>query len=80
MANAKFSLLPPDAKPSVRGDTGIIRVSSRLETIVGHVEEGSLAAQAGIQVGDQIERHQRQETPQRPVFWIWRVARFRRLA
>lgn len=51
----KFLSVRPDAEPSVRGDIGIIRVSSRSETIVSHIEEGSLAAQAGIQVGDQIE-------------------------
>ena len=45
----------PDAEPSVRGDIGIIRVSSRTETVVSHVEEGSLAAQVGIQVGDEVE-------------------------
>lgn len=52
----KILSVTPDAEPSVRGDIGIIRVSSRVGTIVGHVEEGSLAAQVGIQVGDQIER------------------------
>lgn len=51
----KVLVVTPDAEPSVRGDIGIIRVSSQSETIVGHVEAGSLAAQAGIQVGDQIE-------------------------
>ena len=45
----------PDPEPSVRGDIGIIRVSSRTETVISHIEEGSLAAQTGIQVGDQIE-------------------------
>ena len=45
----------PDPEPSVRGDIGIIRVSSRTETVVSYIEEGSLAAQTGIQVGDQIE-------------------------
>ena len=45
----------PDPEPSVRGDIGIIRVSSRTETVVSHIEKGSLAAQTGIQVGDQIE-------------------------
>ena len=48
-------LVKPDAEPSVRGDIGLLSVSSKMETIVGHVREGSLAAQAGIQVGDQIE-------------------------
>ena len=51
----KFLSVIPDAEPSVRGDIGIIRVSSRIEPIISHVEKGSLAAQAGIQVGDQIE-------------------------
>ena len=45
----------PDAIPSVRGDLGEIRVSSGDTTIVSHVEKGSLAAQAGLQVGDIIE-------------------------
>ncbi len=51
----KFLSVKPDAEPSVRGDIGIIRVSSRTETIVSHIEEGSLAAQMGVQIGDQIE-------------------------
>jgi regulator of sigma E protease len=45
----------PDAIPSVRGDIGEIRVSSGSTTIVSHVEEGSLAAQAGLQDGDIVE-------------------------
>ena len=45
----------PDAVPSVRGDIGEIRVSRGDATIVSHIEEGSLAAQAGLQVGDIIE-------------------------
>ena len=45
----------PDAIPSVRGDIGEIRVSSGNTTIVSHVEKGSLAAQAGLRVGDIIE-------------------------
>ncbi|MDE0326460.1 MAG: RIP metalloprotease RseP [Candidatus Poribacteria bacterium] len=48
-------LVKPDAEPSVRGDIGVLSVSSKMETIAGHVREGSLAAEAGIQVGDQIE-------------------------
>ena len=51
----KILTVKPDAEPSVRGDMGILRVSSRSETIVSHIEEGSLAAQTGLQVGDQIE-------------------------
>ena len=45
----------PDAIPTVRGDVGKIGVSSGDETVVDRVGEGSLAAQAGIQVGDIIE-------------------------
>ncbi|MCY3741297.1 MAG: RIP metalloprotease RseP [Candidatus Poribacteria bacterium] len=45
----------PDAIPSVRGDIGEIRVSSGHTTIVSHIEDGSLAAQAGLRVGDVIE-------------------------
>ena len=45
----------PEALPSVRGDMGIIKVSSKNKTVVRRVTEGSLAAQAGIQVGDLIE-------------------------
>ncbi len=45
----------PDPIPSVRGDIGEIRVSSGDATIVSHVKEGSLAENAGIQVGDLIE-------------------------
>ena len=48
-------LVKPDAEPSVRGDIGVLSVSSKMETIAGHVREDSLAAEAGIQVGDQIE-------------------------
>ena len=45
----------PDAIPSVRGDMGEIRVSSGNATTVSYVEEGSLAAQAGLQVEDIVE-------------------------
>ena len=48
-------LVKPDAEPSVRGDIGLLSVSSKMETVVGHVRESSLAAEAGIQVDDQIE-------------------------
>ena len=44
----------PDAIPSVRGDLGEIRVSKGNGTIIYHVEEGSLAEEAGVQVGDSI--------------------------
>ena len=46
----------PNAVPTVRGDIGEIRVSSGSETVVSQVSDGSPAAQAGLQVGDVIER------------------------
>ena len=45
----------PEAVPSVRGDIGIIKVSAKDQTVVRDIAEGSLAAQAGVQVGDLIE-------------------------
>lgn len=45
----------PEAVPSSRGDIGIIKVSAKDKTVVREVANGSLAAQAGIQVGDLIE-------------------------
>ena len=72
----KFLSVRPDAEPSVRGDIGIIRVSSRSETIVSYIEEGSLAAQAGIQVGDQIESINGQRLHNVPYFGygVWHVS------
>ncbi|MDE0686921.1 MAG: site-2 protease family protein [Candidatus Poribacteria bacterium] len=66
----------PDAEPSVRGDIGIIRVSSRSETIISHVEEGSPAAEAGIQVGDQIESINGQKLHNVPYFGygVWHAS------
>ncbi len=45
----------PDAMSSVRGDMGIIKVSAKDKTIVRDIRDGSLAAQAGVQVNDLIE-------------------------
>ena len=72
----KFLSVIPDAEPSVRGDIGIIRVSSRSETVVSHVEEGSLAAQIGIQVGDQIESINGEELHNVPYFGygVWHAS------
>ncbi len=72
----KFLSVRPDAEPSVRGDIGIIRVSSRSDTIVSYIEEGSLAAQAGIQVGDQIESINGQRLHNVPYFGygVWHVS------
>lgn len=66
----------PDAEPSVRGDIGVIRVSSRSETIISHVEDGSPAAEAGIQVGDQIESINGQKLHNVPYFGygVWHAS------
>ncbi len=72
----KFLSVRPDAEPSVRGDIGIIRVSSRSETIVSYIEEGSPAAHAGIQVGDQIESINGKRLHNVPYFGygVWHVS------
>ena len=72
----KFLSVIPDAEPSVRGDIGVIRVSSRTEPIISHVEAGSLAAQAGIQVGDQIESINGKKLHNVPYFGygVWHVS------
>ena len=46
----------PEAEPSgPRGDYGVLQVSNTRDAFVSNVDEGSLAADAGIKVGDQIE-------------------------
>ena len=45
----------PEAVPSTRGDIGIIKVSAKDKTVVRDIADGSLAAQADVQVGDLIE-------------------------
>lgn len=72
----KFLSVIPDAEPSVRGDIGIIRVSSRNEATVSHVEEGSLAAQTGIRVGDHIESINGMKIHNVPYFGygVWHVS------
>ncbi len=46
----------PDAEPGgPRGDQGVLQVSSTSAAFVSNVDEGSLAAESGIKVGDQIE-------------------------
>ena len=72
----KFLSVIPAAEPSVRGDIGVIRVSSRTEPIVSQVEAGSLAAQAGIQVGDQIESINGEKLHNVPYFGygVWHVS------
>lgn len=45
----------PDPISSIRGDMGIIKVSAKNKTVVRNIMDGSLAAQAGVRVGDLIE-------------------------
>ncbi len=45
----------PEAVSSVRGDMGVIKVSAKDQSVVRHIKDGSLAAQAGVQVDDLIE-------------------------
>ncbi len=45
----------PDAEPGPRGDYGLLKVSSTNDAFVSDVDKGSLAAEAGIKKGDQIE-------------------------
>ena len=72
----KFLSVIPDAEPSVRGDIGVIRVSSRTEPIISHVEAGSLAAQTGIRVGDQLESINGQKLHNVPYFGygVWHTS------
>ena len=72
----KILTVIPDAEPSVRGDMGILRVSSRSETIVSHIEEGSPAALTGLQVGDQIESINGQKLHNVPYFGygVWHAS------
>ena len=63
----------PEPKPSSRGDVGKIRVSSGSGTVVSEVSEGSLAAQAGLQVGDVIESINGERLYSPPYFgyYVW---------
>ena len=63
----------PEAVASVRGDMGIIKVSSKNKTIVQHVTDGSLAAQAGVQTDDLIETINGEPIYNVPSFgyWVW---------
>ena len=45
----------PDAIAGPRGNYGLLQVSSTSDSFVADVDKGSLAAMAGIKVGDQIE-------------------------
>ena len=63
----------PDTVYNPRGDYGEIKVTDSSDVFVSNVVEGSLAAQAGIMVGDQIETFDGQKLYTVPVFnpGIW---------
>jgi len=50
-----LSVKPEPIPEGVRGDIGKIRVTNGSEIEVSHIRKGSLAADAGLQVGDVIE-------------------------
>ncbi len=64
----------PKVESISRGEYGIIEVSTASDVFVSDVVEGSLAEQAGIMVGDQIETIDMQKLYTVPVFnpVIWR--------
>lgn len=53
--NLKTLTIVPDIVQSSRGDIGRISVSKTREVIVDRLDEDSLAANAGLQTGDQID-------------------------
>ena len=53
--NLETLTVVPEAVPNARGDNGEIKVSGTSDVFVSEVDEGSIAAKAGIKVGDQIE-------------------------
>ena len=53
--NLKTLTIVPDVVQSARGDIGRISVSKIREVIVDSLDENSLAANAGLQTGDQID-------------------------
>ncbi len=63
----------PEAVPDPRGDIGRLNVLKQDNTIISHIEEGSLAAQAGLKIGDQINTINGQKIYNVPYFGtgIW---------
>lgn len=63
----------PEAVPSIRGELGMLRVSVRRKTEVTDVAVGSLAAEAGLRVGDLIETLNGETLYNVPTFgsWMW---------
>ena len=71
--NLETLTVVPDAVSDPRGETGEIKVARTRDVFVSDVVKGSLAADAGIMVGDQIETIDGQKLYTVPVFnpGIW---------
>ncbi len=73
--NLETLTIVPDAIPNSRGDTGIIKVIGSNDVLVSDIITGSLAEQAGIMVGEQIETIDAENLYTVPVFDpdIWKT-------
>ena len=71
--NLETLTVVPEAVPRLRGNTGEIKVAGTSDVFVSDVVKGSLAAHAGMMVGDQIETIDGQKLYTVPVFnpGIW---------
>ena len=71
--NLEILTVVPEAVPRLRGNTGEIKVAGTSDVFVSDVVKGSLAAHAGMMVGDQIETIDGQKLYTVPVFnpGIW---------
>ena len=63
----------PKAVPNSRGENGVLNVVEQDDVIISKIKDGSLAAQAGLKVGDQIYTINGQKIYTVPHFgtWIW---------
>ena len=71
--NLETLTVVPDAVPNLRRETGEIKVAGTRDVFISDVVKGSLAANAGIMVGDQIETIDGEKMYTVPVFnpGIW---------
>lgn len=71
--NLKTLTVVPEAVPDSRGDVGRLNVLKQDDVIVSQIDEGSLAAQVGLKVGDQIDTINGQKMYNVPYFGpeIW---------
>ena len=71
--NLKTLTVVPEAVPNPRGELGMLHVRNQTDVIVSKIDDGSLAAQAGIKKGDQIDTINGQKIYNKPYFGtgIW---------